>query len=718
MRNFIKSIWLLPIIAFGVLFGAAVNAETVTVNEVAKLLAGDPASLDNFGYSVAVDGDTALIGAYKGYNNIGYDSGSVYVFIRDSAGNWSEQQKLSAGGVADRFGVSVALDGDTALIGAYRAYGMEWNHFAWGAAYVFTRDRDGLWTEQQKLTASDGANSQRFGWSVGLDGNTAVVGAIFDGGAGKYGAAYVFTRSDGVWVEQQKLTASVRGYRDHFGYSVAVGGDAVMIGNPGYDDNFPTIGAAYVFVRDSTGNWSEHEQQKLTASDPVGMGNFGWSVAIDGDTAVIGSPYAHSSVVSGAAYVFTPNSYGGWEEQDKLIPSDGDFNGLMFGQSVDVDGNTILIAAPHDDENGWQSGSVYLFTRSAGVWSEALKLLPSDGQWFDKLGSCALSGSTVVAGAPYHDTLGLTDAGAAYVFSFVTNTPPVADAGASQSIHVGDLVYLDGSGSYDEETASEDLLYAWQFEQVPPGSVAALVGDDTIYPSFMTDVLGDYLVSLTVTDEDGLSSAPDDVLVSTLNAPPNADAGEDQGVLIGATVDLDGSGSFDPDEDILSYAWTIQQMPIGSATFLVDAHTLSPWFQPDMAGTYGIELIVNDGYVDSDPDIVTVLVTGLDDYVCERMSESVNLTAYMPRSSFTTKGNKKALSNFLRLGCENTQLEELDEAQHKLEQTLSRTDGCILRGEPDQAGGEPGIKKDFVIDCQDQAVIYPLILEALEALTP
>ena len=329
-----------------------------------------------------------------------------------------------------------------------------------------------------------------------------------------------------------------------------------------------------------------------------------------------------------------------------------------------------------------------------------------------------MSGSTAVAGAPYHDTQAGTDIGAAYVFSFITNTPPVAEAGANQSVHVGDPVYLDGSGSYDEETASEDLLYVWQFEQIPPGSLAALVGDDTIYPSFTTDVLGDYLLNLTVTDEDGLSGAPDEVLVSTLNAPPNADAGEDQGVLVGTIVNLNGSGSSDPDGDLLGYAWTIQQMPMDSTTFLVDTHTVSPWFQPDLAGAYDIELIVNDGYIDSDPDRVTVLVTGIDDYVCERMSESVNLTANIPRSSFTTKGNKKALSNFLRLGCENTQIAELDEAQHKLETALSRTDGCILRGEPDQAGGEPGIKKDFIIDCFDQAVIYPLILEALEALTP
>ena len=208
------------------------------------------------------------------------------------------------------------------------------------------------------------------------------------------------------------------------------------------------------------------------------------------------------------------------------------------------------------------------------------------------------------------------------------------------------------------------------------------------------------------------------VLVSSLNTPPSADAGEDQGALVWATVNLDGSGSIDPDGDLLVYDWTIQQMPMGSVAFLINADTVSPWFQPDLAGAYDIELIVNDGYVDSDPDMLSVLVTGLDDYVCERMSESLNLVADMPRSSFTTKGNKKALSNFLRLGCENMQLEEFDEAQHKLEQALSRTDGCTLRGEIDVSGGGPAPKKDFVINCYDQELIYLPILEALEALAP
>jgi hypothetical protein len=291
-----------------------------------------------------------------------------------------------------------------------------------------------------------------------------------------------------------------------------------------------------------------------------------------------------------------------------------------------------------------------------------------------------------------------------------------AEAGENQSIHVGELVYLDGSGSYDEQTATEDLGYDWAFLEVPPGSTAALTGADTMTPSFEADAVGDYRIRLIV-DDGELSSEPDEVMVSTFNTPPNADAGEDQGILVGTIADLDGSGSHDPDEDLLSYGWTIEQMPEGSATVLNNPETVNPWLHPELPGAYDIKLTVDDGYA-TDEDMLTVLATALDDYVCERMTESVNLTAGMPEAGFTTKGNKKALGNFLRLGCESSQLDELEEAQHKLEQALSRTDGCALCGEPDLGGGGPGPKKDFVIDCLDQAQIYPLILEALEAIAP
>jgi hypothetical protein len=234
-------------------------------------------------------------------------------------------------------------------------------------------------------------------------------------------------------------------------------------------------------------------------------------------------------------------------------------------------------------------------------------------------------------------------------------------------------------------------------------------------PSFESDAVGDYLIGLIVNDGE-LSSDRDEMMVSTFNSAPNADAGEDQGVLVGAIIDLDGSASEDPDGDVLDYEWEIDEMPGASAAVLNNPLTVSPWFQADVAGPYDIKLTVDDGYA-KDTDEVTVLATTLDDYVCERMADSLNLVAAMPESSFSNKGGKKALTNLARLSCENAQLADLEEAQHKLEQALSRTDGCFLRGEPDQSGAGPGLMKDSIIDCVDQAVVYPLILEAWEAIT-
>ena len=174
------------------------------------------------------------------------------MYVR-SNGVWSEQAKLTASdGVADDlFGHSVSIDGDTAVIGAFRD---DDNGSNSGSAYVYVRS-DGVWSEQAKLTASDGAQDDSFGYSVSIDGDTVVVGAMDDDNGSGSGSAYVYVRSNGVWSEQQKLTASDGATGDYFGYSVSIDGDAVIIGASGDEDNGNASGSAYVFVR-SNGVWS------------------------------------------------------------------------------------------------------------------------------------------------------------------------------------------------------------------------------------------------------------------------------------------------------------------------------------------------------------------------------------------------------------------------------------------------------------------------------
>jgi hypothetical protein len=255
----------------------------------------------------------------------------------------------------------------------------------------------------------------------------------------------VFARSAGVWTEQQKLTASDGVSQDFFGISVAVDDDTTVIAADG-GGVIDGPGSVYVYTR-SAGTWAE--QQKLTASDGSSNDEFGISVAVDGDTAVIGAHW-HDKVGdnSGAAYVFT-RSAGVWTEQQKLTPSDAAAID-EFGESVAVDGQNIAVGAWLDDDNGDSSGSVYVFTLSAGVWTERLKLLASDGRNDDHLGyfrsGVQISGTTVLAGAPQDTTPGM--AGAAYVFD--TYFPVIV-------IHVGN----SGGGAIGLLTALL-LLLCWR----------------------------------------------------------------------------------------------------------------------------------------------------------------------------------------------------------------------------------------------------------------
>jgi hypothetical protein len=266
--------------------------------EKQKLLASDAAAGDYFGVSVSLDGDTALIGA-RYDDDTGVSSGSAYVFTRTGT-TWTQQAKLFAsdGAADDQFGWSVSLSGDTALIGA--AWDDD-NGVSSGSAYVFTRIGT-TWTQQAKLLASDGTAQDRFGGSVSLSGDTALIGAAWDDDKGvDSGSAYVFTRTSTTWTQQAKLLASDAAAGDYFGVSVSLDGDTALIGAYKDDDKGFDSGSAYVFTRTST-TWTQ--QAKLLASDAAAENYFGWSVSLSGDTALIGAPLAGNNG-AGSAYVFT-----------------------------------------------------------------------------------------------------------------------------------------------------------------------------------------------------------------------------------------------------------------------------------------------------------------------------------------------------------------------------------------------------------------------------
>jgi hypothetical protein len=362
-----------------------------------KVISGDGAADDLFGYSVAVDGTTALVGAPQVF----YSEGAAYVFTR-TGGTWSEAQELY-NPVSISFGTSVALDGDTAVIGSPG----DTVGFAddAGAVYVFTRT-GGTWSQTQRLTASDYVRLDNFGGAVAFDGSTLLAGAT--GHNNDMGAAYVFSESGGTWSQMQELAASDGVPGDEFGSGIALDGTTALIGASQFHFNQQGgPGAAYVFS-ESGGTWSQ--AQKLVASDGAENDDFGAFVALDGATALVGAD-AHNDY-QGAAYVFT-ESGGTWGQTQELAASDG-VPGDDFGGSVALDGTTALVGAIGHN-NG--KGVAYVFTDSDGIWSQAQELTASDGAAGDFFGySVDLAGTTALVGASFATVNGNLYQGAAYFY--------------------------------------------------------------------------------------------------------------------------------------------------------------------------------------------------------------------------------------------------------------------------------------------------------------
>ncbi len=381
-----------------------------------KLLLSDGAAGDCFGWSVSISGDYAIVGAYRDKDR-GSNSGSASIFKRDGTG-WVQQAKLTAldGAPGDELGCSVSISGDYAIVGAYQD---DDNGSDSGSAYIFKRGgkswfkRDGTsWTQQAKLLASDGATGDRFGHSVSISGHYAIVGATLgDGNEPDSGSAYIFKWDGTSWSEQQKLTASDGAAYDCFGYSVSISGDLAIVGAHGDDDKGTDSGSAYIFRWDGT-SWSE--QQKLTASDGAAKDYFGRSVSISGDLAIVGAPYDDDNgSYSGSAYIFRWDGTG-WVQQAKLTARDGAAYDL-FGHSVSISGDYAIVGAYYDDDLGTDSGSAYIKWDGTG-WVQQQKLLAPDGASKDYFGiSVSISGDYVIVGA--HGSHEKPDyPGSAYIF--------------------------------------------------------------------------------------------------------------------------------------------------------------------------------------------------------------------------------------------------------------------------------------------------------------
>ncbi|GAB4522475.1 MAG: hypothetical protein OHK0046_35060 [Anaerolineae bacterium] len=443
--------------------------DTLPYEVQAYLKANNAGANHYFGWSVALDGDTLVVGAASEDSdgsspagNSAESEGAAYVFVRDANGTWTEQAYLKASNAEafDRFGQSVALDGDTLVVGAPAPISVSGsppgignsvshaNNIAEnaGAAYVFVRDGT-TWTQQAYLKASNAGAGDQFGWSVALDGDTLVVGAL--GEDNNAGAAYVFVRgANGTWTEQAYLKASNAEWGDNFGVSVALDGDTLVVGALGEDSN---AGAAYVFVRNANSTWTE--QAYLKASNAEWGDYFGYSVALDGDTLVVAaygessdgsSPADNSALNAGAAYVFVRDTNGTWTEQAYLKANNAESED-WFGYSVALDGDTLVVAAYGESSDGSSpadnsalgAGAAYVFAQNGTTWTQQAYLKASSAGANHYFGwSVALDGDTIVVGAIGESSDGSSPAVYVFVPSGVpTPTPTSTDTATATATY-------------------------------------------------------------------------------------------------------------------------------------------------------------------------------------------------------------------------------------------------------------------------------------------
>lgn len=292
--------------------------------------------------------------------------------------------------------------------------------------------------------------------------------------------------------------------------------------------------------------------------------------------------------------------------------------------------------------------------------------------------------------------------------------PPTANAGPDQSIHAGSLVTLDGSASFDDNTPTADLMFEWSFISTPTGSTATIAAPTAAVTGFNADLPGDYVVQLVVTDVLNQASAPDEVLISSTNLAPTAEAGADQLIVIGDSAVLSGAASTDPEWDPLDYFWRLTQKPTGSLVALIGEYEVECTFIPDMPGEYVVELIVSDAFGPSLADAVTITAITGEQFVENTAMEVITLVGTLPASSVTNEGNRTSFNQYLTEAAKAAQKDKLDQARAKLLSAIERADGCALRGRADTNG--PG--RDWITNCASQLEVYNQLMDALDAITP
>jgi len=559
--------------------GTATDSVTVIVSSIMlieiKLTASDAAAYDRFAEAVSISGDYAIVGALGSDNY----TGSAYIFKREDS-TWTEQAKLTASDAAeyDSFHY-VSIDGDYAIVGAP---GNDDAGSYSGSAYIFKREGS-TWTEQAKLTASDADAGDHFGSPVSIDGDYAIVGASRNDDAGSAsGSAYIFKREGSTWTEQAKLTASDGASYYFFGRSVSIDGDYAIVGAYG-SDNY--TGAAYIFKREGS-TWTE--QAKLTASDAAEYDYFGWSVAVDGNYAIVGAPGdPEAGEYPGSSYVFKREG-ATWTEQAKLTASDAaEYD--YFGGSVSISGDYVIVGARAHEEFGSGPGAAHIFKREGSIWTEQYKLTASDRAEHDYFGhSVSISGDYAIVGAPFDDDAG-NISGSAYIYSILT----VGISANPETIQVGETSTLTWTSTNADSASINQGI-----GDVPVnGSISVSPNETTTYTITVNGPGGTVTDSVTVTvtyppPTVTISADPESILIGESSTLTWTSTNADSCVIepgIGS-VDVNGSITVSPTE---TTTYTITATgPGGTTTDSVAINVIDPDVPPTVNISAAPETIV------------------------------------------------------------------------------------------------------------------------------
>ena len=463
-----------------------------------KVVGSDRADGDTYGGAVSISDSFAIVGAYQEDENASglvtmAAAGSAYIIKRNNTGTWTQQQKIVAldRAVGDNFGWSVAISGNYAVVGAPRdskdEYGLNPLTNS-GSAYIFEKSGSGVWIQVKKIVAADRGNNDFFGWSVSISNNYIAIGAYKEdenevGGSTLLdaGSVYIFERNlSGIWSQTQKIVTSDRAGSDQFGNDVSIFENTLCVGAYTEDhdqnglNNLSSSGSTYIFDRNLSGIWSQ--SQKIVASDRAISDFFGCSVSLWGNYIIVGAQSEDHDIIggnsisnAGSAYIFEKNASGIWNQVNKIVSSDRDIDD-QFGMSVSITNGYALVGTFLDDENQFgsgnlnDSGSSYLFKRNSnGTWNQTQKIISYDRETSDYFAyDVALWNNYAIIGAPWEDEnpFGLSTlnmAGSVYLYSTCENT--------------SNFININSCNNYFWPTSNQTYTSSGNYQTIVPNSL-------------------------------------------------------------------------------------------------------------------------------------------------------------------------------------------------------------------------------------------------------